>query len=144
MRPLIIGEQPSHKNGIPLGGAAGRLLGSLVGVEQISSVADTANVFPYPGEWLVYIAQVRVAALLAMQPHSRPLILCGRRVARAAGALFDWYEPGLLGWHPVVVIPHPSGRNRLYNQREHRERAAAAIRSMLDRSMIGQPNLGGI
>lgn len=62
------------------------------------------------------------------------LVLCGRRVARAfleaLGERDDpeWFRPGAWAGVDYVVVPHPSGRCREYNDPANRARAGEAVR----------------
>ena len=64
----------------------------------------------------------------------KPLvILVGRNVARAFGANSVAYLEGfLLGYVNAVVIPHPSGLNRWWNDPANTERARRFMRSLLE------------
>ena len=44
------------------------------------------------------------------------LVLLGRRVATAAGVPVDYSLPGM--WGHCLILPHPSGQNRMWNDRE--------------------------
>jgi hypothetical protein len=61
------------------------------------------------------------------------VIFLGRRAADFAGVCKDFFD---VGYYPalmceVAVIPHPSGKNRLYNDATVRLRAEAFLRELL-------------
>lgn len=145
-RPLLLGEAPGPSASgdvLPLGGGTARRLLGFMGVEAdvddrrwqygdayhgtLSELFELSNVFPdSPGFWDPREARSRVAMILA-EDHPCAVLL-GRRVSAAAGIpmspFFEWREA--LG-KPAVVIPHPSGRNLLYNDPEERVRAGRSL-----------------
>lgn len=86
--------------------------------------------------WSVPLARARAAHVLAATAKGDALVLCGAKVAAAFG--FD-FECALLRPAPIlhlteharqihaVVIPHPSGLSRVWNQRGMAERVRAAL-----------------
>lgn len=90
---------------------------------------------PDAGAWDAMTAR-RMAEILALRVSRRRgpcrLLIFGRRVARAfhCGDLLLCEVGEALGV-PVLVLPHPSGRNRWLNEPENRERVAESIRLFL-------------
>jgi hypothetical protein len=60
-----------------------------------------------------------------------PVILLGKGVAGAFGARADFFEWFELRGRRAVVIPHPSGVSRWWNEPANRRRASRFIRSVL-------------
>ena len=63
------------------------------------------------------------------------LVLCGRDVAKAfklspAVKMFTYYE--MRNDKTVVVVPHPSPRNRLWNQKRIQRKMVALFKEMAD------------
>lgn len=94
---------------------------------------DRRNLFPRPvkaGKWMSGIAK-RLAERESFPGGSR-VVLLGRRVAEAFDVLdlaeFRSHAPGeslgykhRLGGNVVNVVPHPSGRNRWFNDPRNRD-----------------------
>jgi hypothetical protein len=85
--------------------------------EAFSALFVPRNLLPeYPGRAWPGDAARKAAAALRTQAGVVPWVLLGRRVATAFGlgaaSYFWWYE---MSFGPTVVIPHPSGKNRLWN-----------------------------
>jgi uracil-DNA glycosylase len=137
-RVTIVGLAPS--SALPAGvppfaaarGGSGRRLAALAGVTSVAAVAETRNLFDVPVG-----AGALPRELLVGQGHCRPLpegavVLLGRQVATAYG--YERLAP--LIWHRragrrVAVLPHPSGRNRWWNDARNSARAALFLRRTL-------------
>ena len=103
---------------------SGKRLARLIG-KPAHDVTEVVNLFDHPVDrWSAPVARVAAAAVLARSTADR-IVLCGRRVAAAFGAddtvLFVWRERD---GRQLAVIPHPSGRNRLWNNPRVSEAAA--------------------
>ena len=129
-RLLIVGEQPSGTGGDALAGRAGDRLAELAGITRDRYLTlRRANLLATPGRWDRADAAVAAKAIDAGEPDHVELLLLGRRVAAA----FDvpaapWFtSPRLPSGRTVYLIPHPSGRNRLWNDHETRRRARAFL-----------------
>jgi hypothetical protein len=57
-------------------------------------------------------------------------VLLGRKVAVACGYSAKWpfLRVGQLGGRPTLLFPHPSGRNRLFNDPRFKARAIRVLR----------------
>lgn len=135
-KPLLVGEQNPYGADPRLAlyplpaGATGARLVQILGMTPTSYLErfDRANLLPYGERWTV--AKARAAA------HALPnklRIALGSRVAAAHGLLFDPFEAYevALG-HPqdvgyVLILPHPSGRCRIWNDPESIPRAREAV-----------------
>lgn len=123
---LVVGEQPNRADEQnPLGGRAGRFLADLGRLsEQSWLTLDRRNLIEeWTERWDRARARATAERFLAENPAR--LLLCGRRVATAFD-LADWPLCST-GPHPagprVLLLPHPSGRNRWWNEPENRARA---------------------
>lgn len=126
----VVGESTPRDAPGPLLGRTGVVLAGLSGLSA-SAWRDVrrANLFDRPQDgWPRAQARVRAAALRV----TCPTVLLGRRVAEAFGVP----DLPLGAWRGnVTVIPHPSGRNRWYNNPLHRD----AVRRVLAPLAAGSP-----
>lgn len=133
MKPLIIGQAPGPNTNpnTPLHPKhySGRVLCEAMGLQPYDYLRlfERTNLLGhYPGkkqggEDRFPIAEARVAAR-ALRPlfAGRQVILLGRNVA---DAFHGYGGVPFLHWHKhVAVIPHPSGRNRWWNDPTNQER----------------------
>ena len=139
MKPVLVGQAPGPNTDpeLPLypvparsaGGRLQRMLG-LSRAEYLRLFERTNLLYRYVGTTLngdrVCRKEARVAAG-ALQPllQSRVVVLVGRKVADAFDfheEFFVWRRVGNRSLHTENgwwgCIPHPSGRNRLYNDEE--------------------------
>jgi len=148
-RPVFIGQAPS-RNGDPwkpLTGMPGRRLASLAGMYPLEFYVSTvrANLLPtYMGEDgdgdAFPTINARVAAIeSAAALDGRTVVFVGRRVAQAFGCRGDWFRwdrvflptPGFEQGIRYSTMPHPSGRNRYWNDEGNRKKAEAFLRELL-------------
>mgnify|MGYP001576063991 FL=1 len=147
-RWIIIGEAPS-RNGDPkkpITGRPGRCLaraafGAAADVPRFLAGFERKNLIgTWPGQegkgsaWPVAAAR-KAAGTLLPELAGRTAILLGKRVARAFGmarlAYFAWAPIKVAaGMRPawVVVVPHPSGINRWWNDAANRKKAGGWLR----------------
>ena len=100
-------------------GAAGARLRDLIGVDDRTylSAFRRANVSDLDRE-----------AFARGRGH---VVVLGRAVARWAGAArLRYFEAERVGTRVLLLIPHPSGRCRVYNDPEMRRRAGEAVRRL--------------
>jgi hypothetical protein len=157
-RPFLVGEGPSptfvgHPRVRPLFGRPTRVLCDVVGLQpatvnervRAASSPLRADVLRYiwlrscarlenlcAGAWDLREAEIRSLSLAHDAGMLRAnIIVLGRRAARAFGVR-DWpfYETRHyhLSCTRLVVLPHPSGLNRLYNSPDVRDRASVVLR----------------
>lgn len=136
----IVGEAPGPNTSpdlpmfpLPSRSAGGRLLGyaRISPADYLGRLARR-NLFPELADWSVPAARGRSFELLwwlrNMRPRIRRVLLLGGRVAAAFGVEEFWRPRRLHRDLTLVAIPHPSGRNRLYNDPEICRRAGAEVR----------------
>lgn len=150
-RVLLVGEAFGSAGALPerfaLTGRAGRHLADLAGISTVAYLRRTrrTNLVETDEDWSDRVAVRSGAArvLAEMARHERVVVL-GVRSAGALGIadwpLFDWlpYVVTTLDGHPlwttlVARAPHPSGRNRWWNDPANVERARAFWRDALGR-----------
>lgn len=149
-----MGEAPSRAGDryyrFPLSGAVGKRLCEFAGIEPedegsqygrwywaLREHFDCLNVIErfadaYP--WRVEVARERWRVWRADEGRGTTVVVClGNRAADAVGLGSDapWggWESG--GGLTYVKIPHPSGRNRLYNDEATRARAGVVLREAM-------------
>ncbi len=150
MKPIIVGEAPGRgRAGRPaagkvpaafgLGPSAGRLA-RLAGLGDSASLHRAFTVVNLVGQpvagfrWPAEEAR-HVATVLSQSVDGGRFVLCGRRVAAAFGLrpgvpYFEWVRrPGFA----AAVVPHPSGKNRWWNERRNLARAKRFFRSLAGR-----------
>lgn len=154
--PLLLGECPSKAGDryrdFPLSGAIGKRLCEWSGIEPdlegsrygryywaLRSEFDCLNTLErYTEPWDAGAARERIVAYFREEDEVPPRIVClGRRAAAAMGVpdrepWGAWLPrlPGiaeLLGTR-IAVLPHPSGRNLLYNDDAMVELARRVLR----------------
>jgi hypothetical protein len=162
VRPLLLGECPSaagdRYHAFPLSGAVGRRLAEWAGIEPdpdgstygrfywpLRERFDCANVFDRHRDatpWSAPAARDNWAGILGedypeVVAGSLVVVCLGRRVADAVGVGdLDWFEWVGTGFGEAAVIPHPSGRNRLYNDPENRRSAGLVLRAAIERTRV--------
>lgn len=138
-RLLIVGEAPSSRgNGVVLGELVGRRLAEAGGIslDDYLERTDRVNLFQRPlARWDRVGARFH-ASLVAID-RTRRVILLGRRVAAAFSLahldVLRWYGPATtrLAARSLAIVPHPSGRNRWWNDPANRIQAERFLRTAL-------------
>lgn len=152
MRTVIVGIAPARAGdeGQPLSALAsqstGRKIADMLCLHPLEYIAqfDRVNVCPFPQPSTIVPREWRSAAenLAGFLLRGRRVILLGPNVAecfgvsRGAYEYLEWSDPpssrsGVAGFRAGrmglpfswAVLPHPSGRNRWYNEQENREAA---------------------
>lgn len=132
---LLVGERPgpsTHKK-LPLfpyppNSAGGRLLKmSRIGIETYLGRLIRVNLFEsFDLGWDADKATEAAKAIMDAQPEGRRVVVLGTRVAQAFG-LTAFFKLEDHDGRMVCAIPHPSGRNLLYNDANYRVGAIAAV-----------------
>jgi uracil-DNA glycosylase len=145
VKPLVVGLAPTRDDGTaPFAGpGSGTRLARLLGRESwrdVPDVADVVNLSPVPVAGRLPAAEGRLLAT-RLDVHGRVVVACGRTVAAALGVVeaVSWGTAVVAGGALVLVIPHPSGRARPYNDpilARHVQLALVAARLM---ALVGPP-----
>jgi uracil-DNA glycosylase len=143
-KPLIVGQAPGRgaDGCVPFSeGPTLRRMADLCGVsrDEFPAMFDLVNLIDYwPGRAgdgdAFPMAEARERAA-AMSVAGRPLVLlAGRAVERAFGLRRgDWFEVRDLRGAPCAVVPHPSGRNRWWNDARRVADGRLAMRRVMVR-----------
>lgn len=145
--PLLLGEAPGSGGGTrdPLGARTARRLADLAGWPPERGESDPyraalARRFELrnllarnPGKVgkgaAFPLGDARLAAA-ALDLDGRTVIALGKRVAAALGIPTDYFEWRSVRGARVVVVPHPSGINRVLNDAATREATGAILREV--------------
>lgn len=157
LRPLLLGEAPScsgdRYHAFPLSGAVGKRLcefaqippeeeGSKYGVyywalrehfDCLNAIERFGDAYP----WRVEKARKRVREYLAEEGEEGPVVVVALGVnafdaiAGTRGRGTPWGEWIQVGIMRVVMIPHPSGRNLLYNDQRMKNLAGRVLREAM-------------
>lgn len=150
--PMILGEAPSKSGDryylAPLSGEVGKRLCTWAGITPLEKGSEYGKYYwalrehfelrnlleRYPGprgKGAAFPAAAARRARLALEPElrGRIVVLLGRRLAHLfdmPGVFFQWRAPagGVAG---MVVIPHPSGLNQVYDDRGARDAAGRVL-----------------
>lgn len=137
---LLVGEAPGPRTSkklplfpYPTNSAGGRLLKmSGLGAGQYLGRLLRRNLMEaYDLAWDAEVAGQHALNIINEQPAGRRVVLLGSRVGRAFG-FADFYKVAEVNGAVYCCIPHPSGRNLLYNDVNHRIAARAAIQWAAD------------
>lgn len=143
-KPLLVGEAPSKNEPLPrpLEGRVGRRLAEYAGLtfEQYIERFDRVNLLDVRQdtkekgfEFDMDAARLSARQLMTTIEPGRVVLLLGRRVAEAVGAVKNYFEPTrLVDGTTLYVLPHPSGVNRWWNEEANREQVRTFLRSILD------------
>lgn len=142
MKPLLIGESNPYGHDpafalypLPEGCAGHRLCHVILGMAKREYLAtfDRVNLLDGP-KWGVPAAR---AAAVQLCRRGQPLILLGVRVAKAFGVDSEPFRrrrlviPADLLDVNVLILPHPSGRCRVWNEPGAVNRARRSVRELL-------------
>ena len=129
-RALLIGE--ASTTGEPFVGRSGDRLRSLLGAKDLTLIVDVMNLLPSPtgkvGKGRAFPAKKgreMAAAVLAAELNRTKFILAGKRVAAAFGIRAAYFEVVVKDGRQFMIIPHPSGINRWWNEHGAAERFIA-------------------
>jgi hypothetical protein len=161
-RPLMVGEQPGHGDpGQPLGGRIAVRLCDLMGWPQehytggtaytvLTTYFETWNLIdrdtgtePWDRRAASRSWQQFLERRLASRNLPGVVVVFGRRAAEAVGArdrpYYEWLDGQL---YDSVILPHPSGLNRLWNDPVTGARVREHLAIALGKAGIGRPHDG--
>ena len=138
MKPLLVGELNPYGPDAhfalwsdPQGSAGWRLCHAILGLEQREYLRRFDRVNLCTGAWDPVHALEEAEKIVA---ERLVVIALGGRVARAFKVGFDpfavttrWLTHERGGKTEILVLPHPSGRCRLWNDPKNAERARSAV-----------------
>ena len=142
-RPLVVGEAPSRTSDQrrPIGGRCGDRLAEFadLSVAEFRRRVARANLLgAWPGAsgpkgatFPLAEARSRAVGLRRRFVGGRTVVLLGKRVGSAFRVSTDYFEPIVVGRARIVVVPHPSGVNRWYNEPSNVARMRAFMRGLL-------------
>jgi hypothetical protein len=130
-KTLVIGMCNPHREGDPLSPfwTAGKALFVLSGMplEEYEATFERVNVLE-ERHWSSRRARAAARSLRSLL-DGRDAIVLGRATWKALGLPpIDWFETMGLGGSRFTLIPHPSGRNRMYNDAANKRRARGLLR----------------
>jgi len=159
VRPVLIGIAPARAGdeGQPLSCIApqstGRKIQDMAGLKRLEYLNgfDRVNVCPFPQPSTIKPKEWHQAAenLAGSILRGRRVVLLGPNVAECFGIKRTVYEyctwhknrggvSGAIGWRvgsalpfSWAVLPHPSGRNRWYNEQENVDRASKFLKELI-------------
>lgn len=155
MRPWLIGENNPYSSDPyyalypePEQSAGHRLCVKIFGMRESRYLRtfERRNLLHRQHGWSVGSAKTAAAQILT-ESDGAPLVLCGVKVANAFGVSPEPFRvlsvvPDLVPQlfkkqTTVVVLPHPSGLCRVWNEPNAIVRARAAVRQVLDDDALG-------
>lgn len=141
LRPILVGELNPRDSDprlalypVPLSGAGGRLCHKVMGLSPEEYLTRFDRVNLCAGEWDPEAAEQRASELLDARPRGgRVLVLLGRKVAMAFGFsrtddAFTVSPRSDSRRYTYVLLPHPSGLCREWNEPGNFARARRALR----------------
>lgn len=101
--------------------AGGRLCRLILGMRITTYVSKTERINLVVGPWSESGAKYRAASLMAVFRRSKPrVVLLGAKVCRSFGVPYDPFSVvknnSILGDTEYLVLPHPSGLCRIWNE----------------------------
>ncbi len=134
MRPLLVGEANPYSSEERLAlaplprGAAGDRLRRILGMTVREYLRAFERVNLCRRVWDDdYASWAAGEVVHSAQRRGQPVILLGARVAKAVGVPYLPFRRQL----NTLVLPHPSGRCRTWNDRENWTRARRAVSALL-------------
>lgn len=136
-KPLLIGEDNPYGSDQsfalypkPESSAGGRLCHAILGFTFARAYLNTFDRVNLCSEgWSLRAARVAAAEILKREG---PKILLGAKVCRAFAVAFEPFTvTGIMSSGPLYILPHPSGRCRLWNDPRAITRAQAMLAPLL-------------
>lgn len=134
MKPLLVGELNPHGGPPerallphPTHGAGGRLA-KILGLMDYQYMRAFDRVNLCSGEWDWTFAKDK-AMRLWYGRENETFVLLGAKVCRAFGVEFKPFTRTMRFIHELVILPHPSGLSRAWNDRRSRYKARRLLRA---------------
>lgn len=133
-KPLLVGEQNPYGGDpyfalypAPDGCSGHRLCCLILGMRRVDYLRSFERRNLCDGPWNMELARCRAQEL---RTWKAPIILLGSKVARAFE--FDPFEPFTVAdGGKTLILPHPSGRCQLWNQKNAVSRARVMVAEMV-------------
>lgn len=138
VRPLLIGELNPHRltghrfdlYPYPPHCSGGRLCKAL-GLDPEDYLRRTARTNLCQGTWSKAAAAERAREIFESTSALYPMVFLGSRVCQAFRIPFAPFSWSTLDDRLVITLPHPSGRNLMWNSHEAATRARALVLPLL-------------
>lgn len=121
----------------PAHSAGGRLCHKLFKMHPHVYIRVFSRVNLCSQKWGIQEARETAQGILRVPAGSKPVVLFGSKVAQAfgIGAGVRWLgdeeaPPMTIEGHQIFLVPHPSGRNRIWNDPKAQERAWRILRKV--------------
>lgn len=137
MKPLLVGEVNPYNRSQryalypePKNSAGDRLCRVILGLSARQYLGRFDRMNLCFGRWADDVARSCASQVISSSYGKRQsaVILLGVRVSRAFGAVFEPFTIYREYGFPMVILPHPSGRNLLWNPEDSAERARTVLR----------------
>ena len=133
-RPVIVGEMnpwgadPYYAMYPSPDGCSGhRLCGLILGMRRTAYLESFQRVNLCVGKWSIRAARSEASRLIHAGDNGGRFILCGSKVAQAFGLDFAPFCEVDGGRERFLILPHPSGLNRLWNEDDAFEKARRTV-----------------
>lgn len=139
-RPLLVGEDNPHSGDpraalfpAPDGTAGHRLAVKVFGLSRGDYLSRFYRANLCAGKWGAAEARATARGIVAAsQQRARVIVLLGRKVAEAFELEYAPFSRTIaLGYNLVIMLPHPSGRCRAWNDPDSYASARAAMGELL-------------
>lgn len=140
MKPLLVGEMNPYGADPryalyhePRGATGDRLCRLIMGLSGKEYIRRFDRVNLCAGKWSIVAARTAARGLSDVVEQRPAVVLLGRKVCDAFGLAYDPFsilrgrEGGGIWRTTVVLLPHPSGLNRIWNEPGSIARARAAL-----------------
>lgn len=134
-KPLLVGELNPYGGETrhalfpyPKGSAGHNLCNKVLGLTRREYLKRFDRVNLCSGKWGNYAAQQAALTIKWSEPNPRNVVLLGVRVARAFGYDYPPFTSMLAKGKNFLILPHPSGLCRIWNERGSYARAQKFLR----------------
>jgi uracil-DNA glycosylase len=133
---LFVGQAPGRDKLYPFIGKSGYALARLLGIEY-ANLFDQHRLINLVDVWQGKSGKgdrfdpsgIDCAAKVAHHAEGvHGIVLCGGTVAKACGVTTPFLDQFMLHGKPALVLPHPSGVNRWWNDARNKKSAQRRLR----------------